>query len=133
MLQMGGDADLAQEALSAEDGAELRLEHFDRDEAIVLEVARAIHGGHPPTADFALDDVAALEAGVQLGNRACLHLESVSGQDERSGRQANMSAVADLRKTAGKRNGRVPVRVVAEVPYVRSRDDSSGSGVCTPV
>ena len=31
MLQVRGDADLAQEALGAEDGAELGIEHLERD------------------------------------------------------------------------------------------------------
>ena len=38
MVQPGGHADLALEPLGAEGGRDLRVEHLQRDQAIVLEV-----------------------------------------------------------------------------------------------
>ena len=58
MLQIGGDADLAEESFDAEHGAELGIEHLERDAAVVLDVAREVHGGHAAAPDLALDGVA---------------------------------------------------------------------------
>ena len=46
MLQPCGDADLAQESLGAHRGGELRIEDFDGDRALVLEVLCEVHRGH---------------------------------------------------------------------------------------
>jgi hypothetical protein len=58
MLQSRGGADLGEEALAAECGAEVGVQHLDGDIALVLEVVREVHGGHAASAEFALDAVA---------------------------------------------------------------------------
>ena len=57
MLQVGGELDLGQEPLGAEHGAELGVQHLDRDLAVVLEVVREVDGGHAAGADLALEAV----------------------------------------------------------------------------
>ena len=57
MLQPGGELDLAQEALRAERGGELGVEHLERDRAVVLEVVGEIDGGHAAAAELALERV----------------------------------------------------------------------------
>ena len=58
MLQPGGGADLGEEALGAEGGAEVGMQHLDGDVAIVLEVVREVDRGHAASAEFALDGIA---------------------------------------------------------------------------
>ena len=48
MLQPGGEADLALEALGSERGGELGVEHLERDRAVVLEVAHRYTVAMPP-------------------------------------------------------------------------------------
>ena len=50
--------DLLHEAVGAQHRSELRLEHLQRDLALVLEVFGEIDGGHAPGAEFALDAIA---------------------------------------------------------------------------
>ncbi|MDB4881290.1 MAG: hypothetical protein JWL95_56 [Gemmatimonadetes bacterium] len=57
MLQSGGKADLAPEALGAERVREVPCEHFEGDPPIVLPVERSIDHGHPTAADLHLDRV----------------------------------------------------------------------------
>ena len=62
--------DLLHEALGAEHRGQLRLEDLDRDVALVLEVAREIHGCHPALAELALDAVAVTQSRQEaLGDR----------------------------------------------------------------
>ena len=58
MLQRRRRLDLDHEPLGAEHRGEFRLEHLDRDLAIVLEVVREIDRGHAARAELALDAVA---------------------------------------------------------------------------
>ncbi len=48
MLQPGRHPDLALEALRAERGGKVGLEHLERDRAVVPEIVRQVHGGQPP-------------------------------------------------------------------------------------
>ena len=66
MLQLRRRLDLAQEPITAERRRELRVEHFDRDVSIVLEVVREIHGGHAAGAELARDAVAIRESEAEL-------------------------------------------------------------------
>ena len=66
MLEPGGDLDLAEEALGAERGGQLRPEDLDRDLAAVLQVLGEIHVAMPPTAELALDRVAVGEGSPEL-------------------------------------------------------------------
>ena len=59
MLQLGGDFDLAEEAVFTQRRGELRPEYLHRDPAVVLHVLGEVDGGHPPTAELALDRVIA--------------------------------------------------------------------------
>ena len=61
MLQAGGDANLAEESLGAEDGAELGIEDLERDAPVVLDVARQVDGGHAAAPDLAIEDVRGAE------------------------------------------------------------------------
>ena len=66
MMQPGGDLDLGEKAIGAEDGAELRAQNLDRDFTVVAEVARQIDHRHAALADATLDLVASGEGGVEL-------------------------------------------------------------------
>ena len=46
MLEPGGEPDLALEALGAERGGELGVEHLERDRPVVPEVAGEVDRGH---------------------------------------------------------------------------------------
>ena len=59
MLQLGGDFDLAEEAVFTQRRGELRPEYLHRDPAVVLHVLGEVDSGHPPTAELALDRVMA--------------------------------------------------------------------------
>ena len=55
MLQVGGDPDLAQEALATKRCGEFRMQHLEGDGPVVLDVVREEDGGHATPAEFALD------------------------------------------------------------------------------
>jgi hypothetical protein len=69
MLEIRRDANLREEPIGTELRAELRVEHLERDPAVVAQVAREIHSRHPARADFALDLVAARESQIQMTDR----------------------------------------------------------------
>ncbi len=66
MGELGRDPDLLEEPL-AEGGGQLRVEHLERDRAIVAEVVGAIDRRHPAPAERALDAVAVGEGGLEIG------------------------------------------------------------------
>jgi hypothetical protein len=66
---MGGDLDLAQEALGSDGRGELRAEHLDGDRAVVFGIVAEVHRGHAAAAEFTLDRVMPGEGGVQGGHR----------------------------------------------------------------
>ncbi len=57
MLQIGSNSDFLKESLSAKDGGQLGMEDLYRNLAIVFLVMREVNGGHPTSAQFALDGV----------------------------------------------------------------------------
>src|SRR3954469_15231977 len=63
MLELGGEADLAEEAIGPEHGSQVGPEYFDGDKAIVLEFVRQIHRRHAAPPELTLDGVAAGEVG----------------------------------------------------------------------
>ncbi len=65
MLQVGGDLDLFEEPLGAEDGCEFGPQHFHRHLAVVLQVLGEIDRGHAARAEFFLDGVAVGEGGFE--------------------------------------------------------------------
>ena len=64
MLEPGREPDLALEPLRAERRRELGMQDLERDQAVVLEVAREVDGGHPAAAELALE-------GVTVAKRVC--------------------------------------------------------------
>ena len=66
MLEAGGDLDFGEEALRAERRGELRLEHLERDVAIVLEVVSEVDRRHAALAESARA-VAVGKGGLQAG------------------------------------------------------------------
>ena len=74
MLEIGGDLDLVEEPLAADDGRQLGPQHFHRDLAIVLDVVREVHRCHAAGAHFPLDAVAVGEGGLEA-------LKELSHQD----------------------------------------------------
>ena len=89
MLQIRRDADLAEEPLAAKHRAELWVEHFERDETLVFDVAGEIDGRHPAPPELAFDRVRRRERAPELvqslGRRKhCVDGEKqVVGSDER--------------------------------------------------
>ena len=67
MLQIGGDADLAQESLDAEHGTKLWIEQLHGDAPVVPHVASEIDGGHSTFAYLALDLVPVGEGDREAG------------------------------------------------------------------
>ena len=59
MLQAGAEADLAQETIGPHRMSQLGAENLERHRSVVPEVVGKVHSGHAPTAEFALDAVAA--------------------------------------------------------------------------
>jgi hypothetical protein len=71
VLQIGGDLDLGQEPLGADDGGKLRLEHFDGDLPVVLQVMCEVHRRHAARPQLSLDAVPIGERGGEtVGNVA---------------------------------------------------------------
>jgi hypothetical protein len=58
MLQVGGKTNLGEEALGPDDRTQLRVQYFECNTAIVLQVAGEVDRRHPTGPDFPLDDVA---------------------------------------------------------------------------
>ena len=70
VLEVGGDPDLAEEAVGAERGGELGAEHLDGDRPLVLEVLGEVDRGHAAFADLALDVVAISQRGSESVDRS---------------------------------------------------------------
>ena len=58
MLQASRELDLPQEPLRPECHAELRMQHLERHAPVVLQIVRQVDGGHSPSAELALEEVA---------------------------------------------------------------------------
>jgi hypothetical protein len=67
MMELGGNADLAREALRAQQRGEIGTQHLDGDLGILPQVARQVHGRHAAASDFAHD-------GISSGEQAGLFL-----------------------------------------------------------
>ena len=65
MLEPGGEADLALEALGAERGGELGEQDLERDRAVVPEVVGQVDDGHAAAPELALEGVAVREGVAQ--------------------------------------------------------------------
>ncbi len=69
MLQPGGEADLAEEALGAEGGGELGMEDLERDGAVEPDVLGQVDRRHAAAAELALERIALPETFTQRCNR----------------------------------------------------------------
>jgi hypothetical protein len=81
-MELGGNADLAREALSAQQRGEIGTQHLDGDLGIVLQVARQVHGRHAAASDFAHD-------GISPGEQAGLFLLRVDQRRLRMRREVS--------------------------------------------
>lgn len=63
MLQIGRDLNLSLEAIDADDRAQIRAQHLERDAAMVAEIASEIDLGHATFADQPFDGIAIGECG----------------------------------------------------------------------
>ena len=84
MPETGGDADLALEAVGADGGGELGVQHLERHELVALEVARQHHARHPAAAEIAVERVAVGEARLELLAELGLHAASPRRQATRA-------------------------------------------------
>ncbi len=78
VLELRGEADLAQKPLGAEHRGELGPEHLEGDEPVVLEVCGEIDRGHPAAAELALDRVAAREGSPETFEEVGQGIHSVT-------------------------------------------------------
>ena len=65
VLEAGGGADFGEESLGAYDGAQFRAQELDGNEAVVLQVAGEVDGGHATAAQLPLDAVAVNEGDLK--------------------------------------------------------------------
>jgi len=70
MLEPGGEADLALEALGAKCRGQVGVQDLERDGPVVPQVVGEIDRGHPPAAELALEAVAVLESLRQGGQQS---------------------------------------------------------------
>ena len=78
MDQLGGEPDLAVEALGPHQGAQLGAEDLERDEPAVAKIPGEIHHRHSAGAELALDIVAVLE-GARQRTRHISHVGDLGG------------------------------------------------------
>jgi hypothetical protein len=69
MLEPGGDLHLAREAARAHGGGDLGPQDLQGDLPVVLEVLGEIDGGHAALPELALEAIAVVKGGLQLGER----------------------------------------------------------------
>ena len=66
LSEPGRSLDLAQEAIRAEHRSEFGVEHLERDEPLVPEVASEVHGRHAAAPEFALEHVAVGQSSFEM-------------------------------------------------------------------
>ena len=71
MLQVGGDLDLLEEPLRADDRGQLGAQHLERHLAAVLEILGEVDRGHATRAQLPLDAVAIGEGVREAGHQGC--------------------------------------------------------------
>ena len=69
MIEPGRELDLSQETVRAKRCGEIGVQHFQRDEALVLPVLCEIDGCHAATAQLPVDDIRIRERGPKLLDR----------------------------------------------------------------
>ena len=76
MLKICGYLDFTEESVDAEYRAEVWSQDFDRDGALVSDVAREVYRRHPAFSDEAFDDIAIRECFCELRVRRLRTLSS---------------------------------------------------------
>jgi hypothetical protein len=71
VAQIGGDFDLAQEAIGAHGIGQLGVQHLESHGAPVPQVAGEVHRGHAATTQLALQGVAVSQGSLQVGEEVC--------------------------------------------------------------
>jgi hypothetical protein len=66
VLQVGGESNLAQEALWTKRSSEVGVEDLERDRPLVLKVTGEIYNRHPPAPELALEEVAVVKSVPEL-------------------------------------------------------------------
>src|SRR4029079_7696707 len=79
MLKLGRRLDLGEEAIAAECGSKVRMENFDCEVAVVLEVVREVYGRHTTGADLPVDAIAIGKRSLELQQRRHCRRLSASG------------------------------------------------------
>ena len=88
MLQRRRRLDLHQESVGAEHRGEFRLQHLDRDLAIVFQIFGEIDRSHAAGAELALDAVAARKGGGEAGSDLSQRSDSGAPQRRTAGSTA---------------------------------------------
>ena len=87
MLQVGGDLDLGEETIAADDGAQLGVEDLNGDLAAVLEVFGEIHRGHTALTQLAVEAIAVGESVDEPVRHAGAHREAAASRARTSSSQ----------------------------------------------
>ena len=87
MLQVGGDLDLGEEAVAADDGTQLGMQDLDRDLAAVLQVLGEIDRGHAALAELAVEAIAIGERIGEAVEHAGAHREAAASRARTSSSQ----------------------------------------------
>ena len=90
MAKLGGEADLAEEALGAERQPDFGEKHLDGHRALVAEVPGLVDQSHPPASQLALEKVAARESLLERARQW-------QSQDSQEDPKPNLSGRRDTR------------------------------------
>ena len=111
VLEGGGDADFAEEAVAAERGGELGAEHLDGDRPLVLDVPGEEDGRHPALARLALHGVAIAQGGSESVDRFG-HVSGLGAGDTMLQDKAQRKgSLGDRAPGSGRRASRTPIPI----------------------
>ena len=94
MVEPGGDLDLGEEPLDAQDRAEFGPEDLERHLAVVLEVGGEVDRGHAALAEHALDAVAVGQGGRQAGGNGVHRRDQGIARTLRCLKSASISSIS---------------------------------------
>ena len=104
MLQTGREFDLTQKAVRSKHRGQLRMQHLDRDAALVTHIDCEVHRCHPAFADFTFDR-------VTIGKRG---RQTFKDTHARTAPQCTAALVDVIRTVGKKQRTREPTRVVVK-------------------
>jgi hypothetical protein len=87
VLQPGGEPDLALKALGAERAGKIRMQHLERDRAVVPQVVGEEDGGHAAPPELALEGVRRGQRRLQLYPQVRQTVRLVEGERNVAGRR----------------------------------------------